>query len=104
VGIAAVTIQQEPKRVGWTSDDFFVPPSLWGTGLGWLFLDRLLKRLHEDGFTECYVVVKAPLQWEQDERGHRRSPRFIEQYARWDSASGCSGARGDERNKARRIP
>ena len=82
VGIAAVTIQGDPlpKRAGWTSDDFFVPPSLWGTGLGWYFLDNLLGQLHTDGFTDCYVVVKAPPQWEQTKVAIDDRRSFIEQY------------------------
>ncbi len=58
-GIAAVT--RSGTIAGWTSDDFFVPPSLWGAGIGSRFLRNLLHKLHEEKSTLCYVVVKAPL-------------------------------------------
>ena len=76
VGIAAV--RQSGALVGWTSDDFFVPPSLWGAGIGWYFLDRLLRELRASDL--CYVIAKAPRRNHvnpatvADERG------FIDQY------------------------
>ena len=57
VGIAAVT--EHGDHAGWTSEDFFVPPSLWGAGIGWYFLDELLNLLALR-FTRSYIVVKAP--------------------------------------------
>ena len=47
---------------GWTSDDFFVPPSLWGVGIGGDMLLNVLDRLKRDpaNYTACYVCVRAP--------------------------------------------
>ena len=59
VAIAAVT--ESGPNVGWTSDDFFVPPSLWGARFGWSFLDNLLNDLYEHRGSDdstAYVVVK----------------------------------------------
>ncbi len=45
----------------WTSDDFFVPPSLWGAGIGGTFLAQLLKRIQaEQKIHRLEVFVKAP--------------------------------------------
>jgi hypothetical protein len=77
VGLAAVTTHG--RSVGWTSDDFFVPPSLWGAGIGWYFLDRLLVTL-AGSFSVCWVIVKAPPD-QQDHQVARDDARsFIEQY------------------------
>jgi hypothetical protein len=76
-GLAGVTLRA--KRAGWTSDDFFVPPSLWGAGIGWYFLEGLLAEVGKHA-AECYVVVKAPPpgQANQVARDDRRA--FVEQY------------------------
>ena len=61
IGLAAVLqIEDGDKAVGWTSDDFFVPPSYWGAGFGWYFLNGLMLNLKTQGYRDCYVVVKAP--------------------------------------------
>jgi hypothetical protein len=60
VGLAAVALGAElacGTDVGWSSDDFFVPPSLWGAGFGWYFLNDLLRELARNGHCNCYVVV-----------------------------------------------
>ena len=80
VGIAAVTFRQNPKRAGWTSDDFFVPPSLWGTGLGWYFLDNLLAVLHQEKCVDCHVVVKAPPEGERTKVANDDRRSFVEHY------------------------
>jgi hypothetical protein len=77
VGIAAVTIND--GHAGWTSDDFFVPPSLWGAGIGWYFLDELLNTL-SDSYSRCYVVVKAPPVDAQHKVAMDDRRGFIEQY------------------------
>jgi GNAT superfamily N-acetyltransferase len=43
-----------------TNEEFFVPPSLWGAGLGAKFLWELLIELKEEGFSHCEVTVKPP--------------------------------------------
>jgi hypothetical protein len=77
VGIAAVTTNG--AHAGWTSDDFFVPPSLWGAGIGWYFLDELLNRLCKS-YSRCYVVVKAPPVDAQHKVAMDDRRAFIEQY------------------------
>ncbi len=45
----------------WTSDDFFVPPSLWGAGIGGAFLWKFLKHARERKMaSRLDVYVKAP--------------------------------------------
>jgi len=44
----------------WNVEDFFVPPSLWGAGLGARFLNELLVMLKKEGVKNCEVDVKAP--------------------------------------------
>lgn len=74
VGMAAVS--GGAPIAGWTSDDFFVPPSYWGAAFGWNFLVGLLETLVET-HEHCYVIVKG--------RGANRIERddrlsFIRQY------------------------
>jgi hypothetical protein len=46
---------------GWTSDDFFVPPSLWGAGYGSRMLAGVIEHLTNDKTCAvAYVCVKAP--------------------------------------------
>ncbi len=77
VGIAAVTTND--GHAGWTSDDFFVPPSLWGAGIGWYFLDELLNTLSES-YSRCFVIVKAPPVDAQHKVAMDDRRGFIEQY------------------------
>ena len=44
----------------WTNEEFFVPPSLWGAGLGARFLDKLLIELKKEKFDRCEVTVEPP--------------------------------------------
>jgi GNAT superfamily N-acetyltransferase len=44
----------------WTNEEFFIPPSLWGAGLGARFLDKLLEKLKAKGLKRCEVTVKPP--------------------------------------------
>ncbi len=80
-GIAAVTTLASPgaPHAGWTSNDFFVPPSLWGAGIGWYFLDNLLRVLARE-FTDCYVVVKAPPGDSRTQVALDDYRAFVEQY------------------------
>jgi hypothetical protein len=77
VGLVAVTSRH--TTVGWTSNDFFVPPSLWGAGVGSGFLEHLLARLSEH-HRFCYAIVKAPAPERDSQvaRDDRRS--FVEHY------------------------
>ena len=44
--------------VRWTAEEFFVPPSLWGAGIGEKFLNDLLGKLKGEGFKRCEVTVE----------------------------------------------
>jgi GNAT superfamily N-acetyltransferase len=44
----------------WTSDDFFVPPSLWGAGIGGEFMRELLRQLSVTGVSRCRVEITMP--------------------------------------------
>jgi GNAT superfamily N-acetyltransferase len=47
-----------PYVASWRAQDLYVPPGLWGTGIGEAFLELLLGKLFEDG---CRLVqVEAP--------------------------------------------
>jgi hypothetical protein len=56
-----VAVRSTGGVAGWTSHDFFVPPSLWGASIGWYFLDNLLNRLASTPHTFAYAVVKEPV-------------------------------------------
>jgi hypothetical protein len=45
------------NRAIWTSEDFFVPPSLWGAGIGSAFLRGVLGALPMHGFDTCDVYI-----------------------------------------------
>ena len=71
VGLVALRIDR--GVASWSSDDFFVPQSLWGGGLGSGFLRALLRHLAGPaGAVRCEVKVKGPeegtadfAQWEE---------------------------------------
>jgi hypothetical protein len=82
IGLAAVLSMTDgaARRAGWTSDDFFVPPSYWGAGYGWHFLNGLLESLHQDGHEDCYVIVKAISQDAHHRMAIEDQRSFIRQY------------------------
>jgi GNAT superfamily N-acetyltransferase len=51
----------------WNVEDFFVPPSLWGAGLGAKFLNELLAILKKEGVKRCEVSVEPPPKKTDDE-------------------------------------
>jgi GNAT superfamily N-acetyltransferase len=57
VQMGFVLLSVAEKRAAWTSEDFFVPPSLWGAGIGGAFLRKLLRRLADEGIDTCDVFV-----------------------------------------------
>jgi GNAT superfamily N-acetyltransferase len=65
-GLAFLDLSGKPVA-RWTNEEFFVPPSLWGAGLGGDFLDRLLQELEKAGFTRCEVTVEPPKRKDDDE-------------------------------------
>jgi hypothetical protein len=46
-----------PNRAVWTSEDFFVPPSLWGAGIGGAFLRHFLHSLPAFDYRSCDVYI-----------------------------------------------
>lgn len=48
----------DPTVACWSVDEFFVPPSLWGAGLGAKFLHKLLGVLKAEGFKHCEVRLE----------------------------------------------
>ena len=53
-GLAFVDLR-DPKIARWSAKDFFVPPGLWGSGIGEKFLEKLLKDLPAPS---CEVTVE----------------------------------------------
>jgi GNAT superfamily N-acetyltransferase len=77
VGLAAVTFTA--GMAGWTSDDFFVPPSLWGAGIGGHFLRGLLDRVSKEALIGV-VVVKAPPPGQDHQVARDDRQAFVEHY------------------------
>jgi GNAT superfamily N-acetyltransferase len=65
-GLAFLDLSDKPTA-RWNVEDFFVPPSLWGAGLGAIFLKKLLDELESHGFTRCEVTVETPLPKKADD-------------------------------------
>src|ERR1700730_4464163 len=65
-GLAFLDLSKQPtdppdrQTAHWTNEEFFVPPSLWGAGLGERFLEKLLQQLKKEQFNRCEVTVKSP--------------------------------------------
>jgi hypothetical protein len=99
LGLTAVT--RHGPLAGWTSDDFFVPPSLWGAGFGSQMLRGVLDALAEE-CEKCYVCVRAP-QLDADHVVARADERgFVEQYRKvhfqqlaWDHWTHAPEIRGE---------
>jgi GNAT superfamily N-acetyltransferase len=86
VGLTALRTRRDDAArawvAGWTSGDFFVPPSLWGAGYGGMMLEGLLAAL-VGTCDRCVVCVPAPAD-DDDHRVARIDERaFIEQYRRY---------------------
>lgn len=78
LGVTAVT--RRDAVAGWTSEDFFVPPSLWGAGYGNRMLRLLLARLRHEGCARCYVCVKAPSRGLDNNITREDERAFVAQY------------------------
>lgn len=57
-GLAFIDLTGETKAQ-WNVDDFFLPPSLWGAGLGEVFLKKLLEELRAAGRKNCEVGIET---------------------------------------------
>jgi GNAT superfamily N-acetyltransferase len=79
LGLALVSISKDAPKASWTTDDFFVPPSLWGGGIGGTFMHALLAKLKDDGIQKFEVdVILTPTQRDDATRADRLG--FIEFY------------------------
>jgi GNAT superfamily N-acetyltransferase len=62
--VALIMVSSEPNDpavVSWTSEDLFVPPSLWGSGIGSEFLPAILDSLAGEGVEYCDVhIISRP--------------------------------------------
>lgn len=75
----------------WTSDDFFVPPSLWGASLGWYFLRGLLDRLADD-YIGAVVVVRGPRPSQAHRVASEDTRSFVDQYRKIGFRQRAAGA------------
>jgi GNAT superfamily N-acetyltransferase len=92
VGLATVLTHE--TSVGWTSDDFFVPPSLWGAGIGWDFLQKLLTRVSARA-SWCHVVVKAPPDGRRHQVARDDRQGFVDQYRKIGFREARPGEQGE---------
>jgi hypothetical protein len=60
IQVALAAIIRQDNEALWTTDDFFVPLSLWGGGLGADFLRSLMDELKRRGAKKCVVAVLEP--------------------------------------------
>jgi hypothetical protein len=58
VGLVFLDRSADDTVASWTVDEFFVPPSLWGAGLGAKFLYKLLGVLKAEGVKHCEVRIE----------------------------------------------
>ena len=57
VALAAIEVLDGGTLARWNDADFFIPPSLWGTGIGTGFLTRLCEKLSNNNFERCQVKI-----------------------------------------------
>jgi GNAT superfamily N-acetyltransferase len=58
-GLAFIDLSANKAR--WNVEHLFVPPSLWGAGLGERFLNELLAELKKAGCKSCEVTIETPV-------------------------------------------
>jgi hypothetical protein len=51
---------KDERVLYWDADDFFVPPGLWGMGIGEDFLKRLRGRKPGDGAEQWVAIARPP--------------------------------------------
>jgi hypothetical protein len=79
-GVAEVKFSQNGSIAFWDRDSFFVPPGLWGVGIGEAFLDQLVEELKTEShrIREIHVSAGNPSSEAWDGlymgAGFRRSP------------------------------
>jgi hypothetical protein len=90
------------SRVTWTSEDFFVPPSLWGAGIGGAFLRAVLGDLVAAGIRTCDVYV---VNRDDEQSRSQRTERvgFIEFYRGQGFQVVAKGVGGEESDELRAL-
>jgi hypothetical protein len=78
LAMVAVTIKN--GQCFWTSEDLFVPFSLWGSPLAVDFLHQLLDKLEQRNCTECIVRVNGPRELEKNLAKWDEAQSFVEYY------------------------
>ena len=78
--LALVSIELSGSDASWTSDDLFVPFSLWGSPLAHDFLDRLLVELRATGTHTCKVMVKGPSDLDNNQAKWNERQSFVNFY------------------------
>ena len=63
-GLAFIDLSDDMAR--WNVEHLFIPPSLWGAGLGERFLNQLLAELKKAGCKSCEVTVETPVKKPDD--------------------------------------
>ncbi len=58
--VAIARVEKKGDIVQWGSNDLYVPPGLWGSGLGGTFLRKLLAELTSRAGTICRVKLQPP--------------------------------------------
>jgi hypothetical protein len=78
--LALVSVARSGTTASWTSDDLFVPFSLWGSRLAEDFLNKLLSELKDDGTDTCRVKVKGPSDLDNNQAEWDERQSFVNFY------------------------
>jgi hypothetical protein len=78
--IAMVAVTRWGTAASWTSDDLFVPFSLWGSALALDFLNQLLRKLAACGTSFCRVKVKGPSDMDNNQAKWDERQSFVNYY------------------------
>lgn len=66
VQAALLLVRPVDRVLFWDADNFFVPPGLWGAGVGEAFLDRLLESLSSPGTSSAYTHLLVRTTWDEE--------------------------------------
>ncbi len=59
VAVSLVSISPDGKSAEWQADELYVLPGLWGSGIGSIFVRRILAHLRQKKVRECGVILKT---------------------------------------------
>lgn len=59
IQVAQVRLDEADELLSWDADDFYVAPSLWGSGIGETFLERLTHGAATHGATQLLVSTRS---------------------------------------------